>query len=155
MKQQQLPPKQQKKISHHNSYRNHRMSEKKSRQVITTNKAPEAIGTYSQAVKTGSTVYLSGQIPLIPETMEIISDDISDQINQVFKNLSAVAAAADGSLDDIVKLNVFLTDLSHFPTVNEIMATYFNQPYPARAAIGVAALPKGAAVEMDAILELG
>lgn len=131
------------------------MSEKKSRQVITTNSAPEAIGTYSQAVKTGSTVYLSGQIPLIPETMEIISDDISDQINQVFKNLSAVAAAADGSLDDIVKLNVFLTDLSHFPTVNEIMATYFNQPYPARAAIGVAALPKGAAVEMDAILELG
>mgnify|MGYP001818631349 FL=1 len=131
------------------------MSEKKSRQVITTNNAPEAIGTYSQAVKTGSTVYLSGQIPLIPETMEIISDDISDQINQVFKNLSAVAAAAHGSLDDIVKLNVFLTDLSHFPTVNEIMATYFNQPYPARAAIGVAALPKGAAVEMDAILELG
>ena len=131
------------------------MSEKKSRQVITTNSAPEAIGTYSQAVKTGSTVYLSGQIPLIPETMEIISDDISDQINQVFKNLSAVAAAADGSLDDIVKLNVFLTDLSHFPTVNEIMATYFNQPYPARAAIGVSALPKGAAVEMDAILELG
>ncbi|MGB5225644.1 MAG: RidA family protein [Arenicellales bacterium] len=131
------------------------MSEKKSRQVITTNNAPEAIGTYSQAVKTGSTVYLSGQIPLIPETMEIISDDISDQINQVFKNLSAVAAAADGSLDDIVKLNVFLTDLSHFPIVNEIMATYFNQPYPARAAIGVAALPKGAAVEMDAILELG
>ena len=131
------------------------MSEKKSRQVITTNNAPEAIGTYSQAVKTGSTVYLSGQIPLIPETMEIISDDISDQINQVFKNLSAVAAAADGSLDDIVKLNVFLTDLSHFPTVNEIMATYFNQPYPARAAIGVSALPKGAAVEMDAILELG
>lgn len=131
------------------------MSEKKYRQVITTNSAPEAIGTYSQAVKTGSTVYLSGQIPLIPETMEIISDDISDQINQVFKNLSAVAAAADGSLDDIVKLNVFLTDLSHFPTVNEIMATYFNQPYPARAAIGVAALPKGAAVEMDAILELG
>ena len=131
------------------------MSEKKSRQVITTNKAPEAIGTYSQAVKTGSTVYLSGQIPLIPETMEIISDDISDQINQVFKNLSAVAAAADSSLNDIVKLNIFLTDLSHFPTVNEIMATYFNQPYPARAAIGVAALPKGAAVEMDAILELG
>ena len=131
------------------------MSETKSRQVITTNNAPEAIGTYSQAVKTGSTVYLSGQIPLIPGTMEIISDDISDQIKQVFKNLSAVAAAADGSLDDIVKLNVFLTDLSHFPTVNEIMATYFNQPYPARAAIGVATLPKGAAVEMDAILELG
>lgn len=131
------------------------MEEKKPRKVITSNNAPEAIGTYSQAIQTGSTVYLSGQIPLLPETMEIISDDIAEQINQVFRNLSAVAEAADGSLDDIVKLNVFLTDLSHFPTVNEIMATYFNQPYPARAAIGVAALPKGAAVEMDAILELG
>jgi reactive intermediate/imine deaminase len=126
------------------------MSEKQSRQVISTDKAPQAIGTYSQAIKTGSTVYLSGQIPLIPESMTIISDDISEQIHQVFKNLSAVAAAADGSLDDIVKLNVFLTDLSHFPTVNEIMAGYFNEPYPARAAIGVAALPKDAAVEMDA-----
>lgn len=131
------------------------MEEKTPRKVITSNNAPEAIGTYSQAIQTGSTVYLSGQIPLLPETMEIISDDIAEQINQVFRNLSAVAEAADGSLDDIVKLNVFLTDLSHFPTVNEIMATYFNQPYPARAAIGVAALPKGAAVEMDAILELG
>lgn len=131
------------------------MSGKPNRQVIATNNAPQAIGTYSQAVRTGSTVYLSGQIPLIPETMVIISDDISDQIHQVFKNLSAVAAAADGCLDDIVKLNVFLTDLSHFPTVNEIMAEYFTQPYPARAAIGVAALPKDAAVEMDAILELG
>jgi len=131
------------------------MSAKNPRQVITTNNAPAAIGTYSQAIKAGSTVYMSGQIPLLPETMEIISDDISDQINQVFKNLSAVAEASDGCLDDIVKLNVFLTDLSHFPTVNEIMATYFNEPYPARAAIGVAALPKGAAVEMDAIMELG
>lgn len=131
------------------------MPEKKSRQVIATNNAPEAIGTYSQAIKTGSTVYLSGQIPLVPDTMEIIGDEISDQIHQVFKNLAAVAAAADGSLDDIVKLNVFLTDLSHFPTVNEIMASYFTQPYPARAAIGVAALPRGSAVEMDAILELG
>ena len=131
------------------------MSEKKSRQIINTSNAPEAIGTYSQAVKTGNTVYLSGQIPLVPETMEIISDDISDQINQVFKNLAAVAAAAVGSLDDIVKLTVFLTDQSHFPTLNEIMATYFNEPYPARAAIGVAALPKGATVEMEAILELG
>ena len=131
------------------------MPEKQSRQVISTDKAPQAIGTYSQAIRTGSTVYLSGQIPLIPESMTIISDDISEQIHQVFKNLSAVAAAADGSLDDIVKLNVFLTDLSHFPTVNEIMAGYFNEPYPARAAIGVAALPKDAAVEMDAILELG
>jgi len=131
------------------------MEEKTPRKVITSNNAPEAIGTYSQAIQTGSTVYLSGQIPLLPETMEIISDDIAEQINQVFRNLSAVAEAADGNLDDIVKLNVFLTDLSHFPTVNEIMASYFNQPYPARAAIGVAALPKGAAVEMDAILELG
>lgn len=131
------------------------MEEKTPRKVIISNYAPEAIGTYSQAIQTGSTVYLSGQIPLLPETMEIISDDIAEQINQVFRNLSAVAEAADGSLDDIVKLNVFLTDLSHFPTVNEIMATYFNQPYPARAAIGVAALPKGAAVEMDAILDLG
>jgi len=131
------------------------MEEKTPRKVITSNNAPEAIGTYSQAIQTGSTVYLSGQIPLLPETMEIISDDIAEQINQVFRNLSAVAEAADGSLDDIVKLNVFLTDLSHFPTVNEIMASYFNQPYPARAAIGVAALPKGATVEMDAILELG
>ncbi|MFW2438201.1 MAG: Rid family detoxifying hydrolase [Arenicellales bacterium] len=131
------------------------MSEKKPRHVISTSNAPQAIGTYSQAIKTGNTVYLSGQIPLIPETMAIISDDISEQIHQVFKNLSAVAAAADGDLDDIVKLNVFLTDLSHFPTVNEIMAGYFNEPYPARAAIGVAALPKDAAVEMDAILELG
>ena len=131
------------------------MPEKQSRQVISTDKAPQAIGTYSQAIRTGSTVYLSGQIPLIPESMTIISDDISEQIHQVFKNLSAVAAAADGSLDDIVKLNVFLTDLSHFPTVNEIMAGYFNEPYPARAAIGVAALPKDAAVEMDAVLELG
>ena len=131
------------------------MSGNTNRQVISTNNAPQAIGTYSQAVKTGNTVYLSGQIPLVPESMVIISDDISDQIHQVFKNLSAVATAADGSLDDIVKLNVFLTDLSHFPTVNEIMAEYFTEPYPARAAIGVAALPKDASVEMDAILELG
>jgi reactive intermediate/imine deaminase len=131
------------------------MSGKTNREIISTNDAPQAIGTYSQAVRTGSTVYLSGQIPLVPESMAIISDDISEQIHQVFKNLSAVATAADGSLDDIVKLNVFLTDLSHFPTVNEIMAGYFNEPYPARAAIGVAALPKDAAVEMDAILELG
>ncbi len=130
------------------------MSEKKSRQIISTSHAPQAIGTYSQAIRTGSTVYLSGQIPLDPETMIIISEDISEQIHQVFRNLSAVAAAADGSLDNIVKLNVFLTDLSHFPIVNEIMAEYFDEPYPARAAIGVAALPKEASVEMDAILEL-
>jgi reactive intermediate/imine deaminase len=131
------------------------MSGNTNRQVISTSNAPQAIGTYSQAIRTGNTVYLSGQIPLLPESMTIISDDISDQIHQVFKNLFAVAAAASGSLDDIVKLNVFLTDLRHFPVVNEIMAEYFNEPYPARAAIGVAALPKDAAVEMDAILELG
>lgn len=131
------------------------MSATKDRQVISTKKAPQAIGTYSQAIKTGSTVYLSGQIPLDPKTMEIISVDISDQIHQVFKNLTAVAEAADGSLEDVVKLNVFLTNLSHFPKVNEIMAEYFKKPYPARAAIGVASLPRGAAVEMDAILELG
>ncbi|GMR06196.1 MAG: RidA family protein [Gammaproteobacteria bacterium] len=131
------------------------MSERNSHNVISTEKAPQAIGTYSQAIRTGSTVFLSGQIPLVPETMEIISDDISEQIHQVFKNLSAVAAAADGSLDDVVKLNVFLTDLSHFPVVNEIMAEFFNEPYPARAAIGVAALPKDAAVEMDAVMVLG
>jgi reactive intermediate/imine deaminase len=124
------------------------------RKVISTDQAPQAIGTYSQAVQVGSTVYLSGQIPLQPETMEIVSDDIHEQIHQVFKNLSAVARAANGSLDHVVKLNVFLTDLGHFPLVNEIMAEYFSQPYPARAAIGVAALPRAAAVEMDAILEL-
>jgi reactive intermediate/imine deaminase len=130
------------------------MSGNGNRQVISTTNAPQAIGTYSQAIRTAKTVYLSGQIPLVPETMEIISDDISDQIHQVFKNLSAVATAASGSLNDIVKLNVYLTDLSHFPLVNEIMAEYFNEPYPARAAIGVAALPKDASVEMDAILEI-
>lgn len=124
------------------------------KQVIQTDAAPQAIGTYSQAVRVGDTVYLSGQIPLIPETMELVEGDISIQIRRVFDNLSAVAAAAGGSLADVVKLNVFLTDLSNFPTVNEIMATYFQQPYPARAAIGVAALPKGSAVEMDAVMVL-
>ena len=120
--------------------------------VISTANAPQAIGTYSQAIRTGNTVYLSGQIPLVPESMEIIDGGIGEQIHQVFKNLSAVAQAAGGSLDDIVKLNVFLTDLSCFPTVNEIMAEYFSEPYPARAAIGVAELPKGAQVEMDAVI---
>ncbi len=122
--------------------------------IISTDNAPQAIGTYSQAVKTGSTVYLSGQIPLIPETMELNDADIQTQIKQVFDNLSAVTEAAGGSLADIAKLNIFLTDLSNFPVVNEIMATYFQQPYPARAAIGVAELPKGAGVEMDAVMEL-
>jgi reactive intermediate/imine deaminase len=120
--------------------------------IISTNKAPQAIGTYSQAVKVNDTVYLSGQIPLIPETMEIVDGDISIQITQVFDNLKAVAKASGGNFFDIVKLNVFLTDLSHFPIVNEIMGKYFEQPYPARAAIGVAALPKDAMVEMDAVM---
>jgi len=120
--------------------------------IIETNLAPQAIGTYSQAVKIDDTVYLSGQIPLIPETMEVIEGDISVQIKQVFDNLSAVAKAAGGHLFDIVKLNVFLTDLSHFPIVNEIMSEYFEKPYPARAAIGVAALPKDVDIEIDAIM---
>ena len=123
------------------------------KQIIQTNQAPQAIGTYSQAIKIGTTVYLSGQIPLVPETMTLIEGDIALQIRQVFDNLTAVAEAAGGDLQDIVKLNVFLTDLSHFPIVNEIMGEYFQQPYPARAAIGVAALPKGADVEMDGIME--
>lgn len=124
------------------------------KEIISTDQAPQAIGTYSQAVKVGSTVYLSGQIPLVPETMEMIEGDIREQINRVFQNLQAVAKAAGGDLSDVVKLNIFLTDLSNFPVVNEVMAEYFQQPYPARAAIGVAALPKEAGVEMDAVLEL-
>lgn len=125
-----------------------------SRQIIQTDQAPQAIGTYSQAVKTGNTVYLSGQIPLVPESMEMINGDMGDQIHRVFKNLTAVAEAAGGSLADIAKLNIFLTDLGHFPMVNEIMAEYFTEPYPARAAVGVASLPKDAGVEMDAIMVL-
>lgn len=125
------------------------------REIIKTGKAPKAIGTYSQAVKSGHTVYLSGQIPLDPESMELVSGDMRVQITQVFDNLGAVAEAAGGSLADIVKLNIFLVDLAHFPLVNEIMATYFTEPYPARAAVGVAALPKGSQVEMDAIMVLG
>jgi reactive intermediate/imine deaminase len=128
------------------------MTDNPQKHVIATAQAPQAIGTYSQAVRTGNTVYLSGQIPLLPETMEIISEDVAEQIHQVFRNLSAVASAAGGSLDHVVKLNVFLTDLSCFPTVNEIMSEYFTEPYPARAAIGVAALPRGALVEMDAVM---
>jgi reactive intermediate/imine deaminase len=126
-----------------------------SREIIRTDKAPQAIGTYSQAVKVGSTVYLSGQIPLVPETMELVDGDMKAQIRRVFDNLQAVAEAAGGGLADVAKLNVFLTDLGHFPLVNQVMAEYFAEPYPARAAIGVAALPKGAAVEMDAVMELG
>jgi reactive intermediate/imine deaminase len=125
------------------------------REIIATDKAPQAIGTYSQAVKVGDTVYLSGQIPLLPETMELVAGDMEAQIRRVFVNLSAVCVAAGGTLADIAKLNIFLTDLSHFPLVNQVMASYFQQPYPARAAVGVAALPKGAAVEMDAVMVLG
>ena len=119
--------------------------------IIHSDKAPKAIGTYSQAVKVDNTVYLSGQIPLNPTTMQLV-DGISEQITQVFENLKAVAEAAGGSLQDIVKLNIFLTDLGNFATVNEVMATYFKEPYPARAAIGVASLPRGSQVEMDGIM---
>lgn len=125
------------------------------REIIHTDKAPKAIGTYSQAVKVGNTVYLSGQIPLVPETMEMVQGDMRAQIVRVFDNLKAVCEAAGGSLADIAKLNIFLTDLSHFPLVNEVMASYFSQPYPARAAIGVATLPRNAGVEMDGIMVLG
>lgn len=125
------------------------------RQIIHTDNAPAAIGPYSQAVKVDNTVYLSGQIPLIPDSMELVTGDINGQIRRVFDNLSAVCQAAGGSLNDIAKLNIFLTDLGHFPTVNEIMSEYFSEPWPARAAIGVASLPKGAEVEMDAVMVLG
>ncbi len=122
--------------------------------IIRSDQAPQAIGPYSQAVRAGDTVYLSGQIPLLPETMTLIDGDREAQIRQVFDNLQAVARAAGGDLGDVVKLNVFLTDLDDFALVNQVMSGYFEQPYPARAAIGVAALPKGAAVEMDAVMVL-
>lgn len=123
-----------------------------SREVIRTDQAPQAIGTYSQAIRVGDTVYLSGQIPLVPETMELVTGDMETQIRRVFENLKAVAEAAGGGLKDVVKLNVFLTDLAHFPLVNQVMAQYFQEPYPARAAVGVASLPRGVAVEMDAVM---
>lgn len=119
---------------------------------IHTKNAPAAIGTYSQAIRVGNLIFLSGQIPLDTETGDLIDGDISMQIEQVFKNLQAVAEAAGTSLQDAAKITIYLTDLSHFATVNEIMATYFEEPYPARAALGVASLPRGAAVEADAIL---
>ncbi len=122
------------------------------RSTVKTDKAPQAIGTYSQAVKVANTVYLSGQIPLVPETMKMVEGDFSKQVTQVFENLNAVCEAAGGSMNDIVKLNIYLTDLKHFATVNEVMARYFSQPYPARAAVGVASLPKDAQVEMDGIM---
>ena len=130
------------------------MAQTNTREAIHTNAAPDAIGTYSQAMKVGNTVYLSGQIPLVPETMELVEGDMAAQVRRVFENLQAVAEAAGGSLNDIAKLNIFLTDLGHFALVNEIMAEYFHQPYPARAAVGVASLPKGVPVEMDAIMVL-
>jgi reactive intermediate/imine deaminase len=125
-----------------------------SREIISTTHAPAAIGTYSQAVRVGSTVYMSGQIPLDPATMQMVEGGIDAQITRVFENLKAVATAAGGTLDNAVKVTVFLTDLANFARVNEIMAKYFNQPYPARAAVGVASLPRGAQVEIEAILEL-
>ena len=124
------------------------------RQIISTDRAPGAIGTYSQAVKVGTTVYLSGQIPLDPQTMEIVDGDFEARARQVFDNLKAVAEAAGGNLNQVVKLTIFLTDLDNFAAVNAVMEDYFDQPYPARAAIGVASLPKGADVEADAILGL-
>mgnify|MGYP002735206592 CR=1 FL=1 len=125
-----------------------------SKTVISTDQAPAAIGTYSQAIKVDSTVYLSGQIPLDPQTMNMVEGGFEAQTVQVFENLKAVAEAAGGSLQDVVKLNIFLTDLANFAAVNEIMARYFTQPYPARAAVGVASLPRDSAVEMDAILHI-
>ena len=124
------------------------------REIINTELAPRAIGTYSQAIRVGNTVYLSGQIPLLPETMEPVAGDISSQVARVFENLAAVAAAAGGSLADIVKLTIYLVDLNDFTLVNEIMAEYFQPPYPARAVVGVAQLPKDSRVEMDAVLVL-
>lgn len=125
-----------------------------SRDIISTTNAPQAIGTYSQAVKSGNRVYMSGQIPLDPKSMELVAGDVVTQIRRVLDNLQAVAQAAGGSLNDLVKLNVYLTDLANFPQVNQVMAEYFTEPYPARAAVGVAALPKGAGVEMDGVMEL-
>ena len=124
------------------------------RTPITTTHAPQAIGTYSQAMRAGNTVYLSGQIPLDPATGELVAGDMEAQVRRVFENLKALAAAAGSNLDHAVRVTVYLTDLQHFALVNRVMAEYFSQPYPARAALGVAALPKGAAVEIDAILEL-
>jgi reactive intermediate/imine deaminase len=126
-----------------------------SKSVIHTDKAPQAIGTYSQAIKSGTTVYLSGQIPLVPETMQVISEDFAEQAHQVFKNVQAVCEAVeDGSLNHLVKVNIFLTDLSNFAVVNEIMSQYFKQPYPARAAVQISALPKGVKIEIDGVMEL-
>jgi reactive intermediate/imine deaminase len=124
------------------------------REVISTDAAPKAIGTYSQAIRVGGTVYVSGQIPLDPVTGELVGGDMEAQVRRVFENLSAIATAAGGDLGSVAKLNVYLTDLGHFQLVNRVMAEYVPQPYPARAAVGVAALPRGATVEIDCVLEL-
>lgn len=124
------------------------------REIISTPKAPSAIGTYSQAVKVGDTVYLSGQIPLVPESMEIVEGPFAARVHQCFKNLSAVCEAAGGSLQDMVKVNIYLTDLANFATVNQVMSEYFEQPYPARAAVGVAQLPRDAGVEIEGVMVL-
>ena len=125
-----------------------------SKVIIRTNDAPAAIGTYSQAVKIGTTVYLSGQIPLVPASMQMVSEDFAEQTHQVFKNLSAVCEAAGGSLNDMVKVNIFLTDLSQFATVNQILSQYYAEPYAARAAVQVSALPRGAQIEIDGVMEV-
>ncbi|MGH8472884.1 MAG: RidA family protein [Gammaproteobacteria bacterium] len=122
--------------------------------IVSTDQAPQAIGTYSQAVRVANTVYLSGQIPLDPASMQMVEGEMRSQVVRVFQNLQAVAEAAGGTLADVVKLNVYLTDLSHFPLVNEVMASYFHEPYPARAVVGVAALPRAAPIEIDAIMDL-
>ena len=124
------------------------------RTIVSTDQAPQAIGTYSQAVRVANTIYLSGQIPLDPATMQMVEGEMRSQIVRVFENLQAVAEAAGGTLADVVKLNVYLTDLGHFPLVNEVMASYFHEPYPARAVVGVAALPRAAPIEIDAIMDL-
>lgn len=125
------------------------------KQIISTPRAPKAVGTYSQAVKAGNVVFLSGQIGLVPETGNMISDDIEAQIRQVFENMRAVIEAAGGAFANVVKLTIYVTDMGNFAKINEIMATFFAEPYPARAVVGVASLPKNALVEMDAILVLG
>ncbi len=126
-----------------------------SREIIHTTRAPGAIGAYSQAVRAGGTVYISGQIPLDPDTMEVVDQTFEAAAHQAFKNLAAVAEAAGGGLDDAVKVNISMTDLANFATVNEVMARYFQEPYPARAAVGVASLPKGAPIEIEAVLVIG
>lgn len=125
------------------------------KQIIATDNAPDAIGAYSQAVKVGNTVYISGQIPLDPETMETVDESFESAAHQAFKNLAAIANAAGGCLDDAIKVNISMTDLSNFATVNTVMAQYFKQPYPARAAVGVASLPKDVPIEIEAILVIG